>query len=111
MSVATQNNDDGYNYEAEAKLLESIKERRENEFYQFIDADYTWLVDTVSRIDVETLSVKLKSGQNVIIKRSIDFFKAPYISIDGNDSSSKYAEEFSPALTCIKWLMMLLYVV
>jgi hypothetical protein len=109
MSVATQNNI-AYKPHRASRVSKFALTRREAEFHQFIEADYMWLVDYVSRIDVETLSVKLKSGQNINVKRSINFLEAPSISIDGDNSSSKYTDQFSPALTCIKWLMMILYV-
>lgn len=85
-------------------------QRREAEFAEFIGADYTWLVASVSRVNASTLSVELKSGKQAIVTRSLDFFNAPRIIIDGNNAYAVYDNEYSPALTSIRWLMMLLFV-
>jgi hypothetical protein len=85
-------------------------QRREAEFAEFISADYTWLIASVSRVDDSTLSVELKSGRKATVKRSLDFLNAPRIIIDGDRSSAVYDNDYSPALTSVRWLMMLLFV-
>ena len=81
--------------------------RREYEFAEFIEPVYKWFVKHVTRIDEETLEIALQDGRTATVKRSTDYLQAPVVHVDGKRiGDSSY--EFFPALTSVRWLMMLL---
>ena len=83
--------------------------RREYEFAEFLDPAYRWFIKTVSRVDDESIQATLQDGRVVAVKRSTDYLMAPKISIDGSPLTGGIYE-FYPALTTVRWLMMLLFV-
>lgn len=80
--------------------------RREYEFAEFIHVDYMWFIKTVERKDVETIEVALQDGRKAVVKRSLDWLQPPGIWLNGQRIAG-YDAEFSPALTSIRWLMMI----
>lgn len=86
-----------------------LERRREQEFAEFLDPDYRWLHNSVRRVNKESLEVTMNDKKIVRIERSTNYMIAPRIWIDSKEII-KCSDQYSPALTPIRWLMMLLYV-
>ena len=82
------------------------EERRDYEFGEFLHADYAWFIKTVERTDAETIEVALQDGRKAVVKRSLNWLAAPTVWLNGQRIVG-YDAEFSPALTSVRWLMML----
>ncbi len=82
--------------------------RREIEMAEFLDVDYSWLVRSVRRIDEETLEVTVNDNSICTVKRSLDFMSPPEIT----RNSIRYLGQnnWRPALTSIRWMIMLMFV-
>jgi len=57
--------------------------RREMEFAEFLNVKHKWLVDTVHRVDMATIEVRLNDTSICTITRSLDFSEPPRITRNG----------------------------
>ena len=105
---ATDFKDDAPPVGAKPKKMGPSEKRREYEFAEFLHTDYRWLIDSVKRVDDETLELVLNDTSKCIVKRSLDFLTPPQIW--RNDVKYTHYDSYSPAVTAVRWLMMLLFV-
>lgn len=84
------------------------KKRLNYEFAEFSEPCYAWFVKEANRLADDTLQVTLQDGRTATIMRSMDYLKAPVVYIDGVQQVTEY--DFYPAVTSVRWLMMLLYI-
>lgn len=92
---------------AKLKKFPPLERRREQEFAEFLDPDYSWLITCVRRADAETLELKLNDGSTVTVKRCTDYLaKPPRIT---REAENFIIHEYTPALTAVRYLMMVLF--
>jgi hypothetical protein len=91
-----------------AKKLRGSAGRREYEFAEFLHNDYKWLIRSVTRTDEETLDLVLNDGSACRVKRTLDFVRPPEIT--RNEMKYIQSYNYSPAITAVRWLMMLMFV-
>jgi hypothetical protein len=89
--------------------LPLLARRREKEFAEFVDPDYKWLIRCVNRSNDETLEVELNDGGKVTVTRSTNYLRPPTITYNGIHLPIS-ACAYTPALTAIRYLLMLLFV-
>ena len=94
------------NEHAAPRPYRKSEERRDYEFGEFLHADYAWFIKTVERTDAETIEVTLQDGRKAVVKRSLNWLAAPIVWLNGQRIVG-YDAEFRPALTSVRWLMML----
>jgi hypothetical protein len=97
-----------FNAAAQREMTRHAQKRIEYEFAEFSDPCYAWFIKEVNRLADDTLQVTLQDGRISTIRRSMDYLKAPVVYIDGVQQVTEY--DFYPAVTSVRWLMMLLYI-
>ncbi len=90
------------------KKMSTAEKRREYEFAEFLQTDYKWLITSVTRVDEETLELTLNDTSKCIVKRPLNFCEPPQISRNDVKYLNNYS--YSPAITAVRWLMMLMFV-
>lgn len=91
--------------------------RRDNELMEFFHEDYSPLFQSLTIVRNEKgrpmiLAVLAEDGSTWTVYRSEDpceAFKPPRITKDGKEIT-EYNHQFSPALTAVRWFMMLAFV-
>lgn len=100
--------------EIKPKKKSSTKKRQEKEIAEFFHADYAWMFNDIKSEDIkgkQTIVATVHKEQGIFEKwtvyRSINFFEPPVVTRDGK-RVTQFDTCYSPALTSIRWLMMLL---
>ena len=91
------------------KRIPSVERRREVEFAEFLDADYRWLITSVTRVDAESIRLVLNDGSEAVVKRSTDYLEPPHITRNGVHLII-LPSNYSPAVTAVRYLLTLLFV-
>ena len=96
------------------KYSRSMTLRRDNELMEFFHEDYSSLFQSLTIVRNEKgrpmiVAVLAEDGSTWTVYRSENPFKPPHITKDGKEIP-EYNEQFSPALTAVRWLMMLAFV-
>ncbi len=96
------------------KYSRSMTLRRDNELMEFFHDDYSSLFQSLTIVRNEKgrpmiSAVLAKDGSSWTVYRSENPFKPPRIMKDGKEIP-EYNKQFSPALTAVRWLMMLAFV-
>lgn len=82
---------------------------------EFKSPAYSWMFKTVETLPSsvpfadDTLRLTLHDDTALVLHRSINFFVAPRIVKGGSTENLSEGLDWYPALTSIRWLMMLLY--
>jgi hypothetical protein len=85
--------------------------RRNFEIMEFFDPSYTNTIGDliVKRTPDPVVCITMPDGTLWEIKRSLDFMKAPILLKNGEDVGAQFEHEFSPALTSVRWWMMIAF--
>jgi hypothetical protein len=90
------------------KIAERLQERIKLEMDQFDDSDYKEIFSNVQHIDTNKVIVDY-GGKTYLIERDIDFILSPPSVFDLTDEKYLHygaEENWRPALTCVKWFLM-----
>lgn len=100
--------------EIKPKKKSSTEKRQEKEMKEFFEADYAWMFKAIKTEAIDgkpTIVATVHNDGDVFeqwtIFRSTNFFEPPVVTREGK-RVTKFDGSYSPALTSIRWLMMLL---
>jgi hypothetical protein len=88
--------------------------RRNREIMEFFEPDY---LEMVQHIKVEARAqtkepvvfITEKNGTEWEVLRTMDFMRAPLLWKNREEFGKEYASEYSPALTAVRWWMMIAF--
>ncbi len=91
-----------------------LEMRQKKELDEFSDPIYAWLVQSVAPVSQSTIDVTLRDGRTIRVERTQQFLREAPRAYTGagftEEIRPEYADQWGPAVTTIRWLMMLLYI-
>lgn len=95
-----------------AKGLSTAEKRRNNELMEFLDPSYNWMFKTLEIHGLPELKIKatLLDDSEWEIRRDLNFLASPPSLKKNGVEIVNYGDEcWTPALTTIRWLMMVAF--